>query len=374
MVVRTIVLTFLISSGSLMAQHSHEHGRKIEFPNVPGYQTLKCDFHIHSVFSDGNVWPTIRVEEAIRDGLDAISLTEHLEYQPHSADMPHEDRNRSFEIAKEFAKARDILIIHGAEITRDMPPGHANALFIQDANALNNIEDPVEAYRAAGAQGAFVFWNHPNWFRQYEDGVARMTSMHEQLIAENLLHGIEVVNDLTYSDEALQICYDHDLAVVGTSDIHGLVDWQFEIPEGGHRPIMLVFAVNRDEASIKEAMFAHRTLAYFNHHLVGREEVLNPLIEASLNVSKAAYEGPTSVAFVTIENNSDAPFLCKNAGIYRFHNFADVFEVPPHGSVEVQVKTLEQKAQFDLALEILNGVTRPGQHPTITLKVVMPKE
>ena len=38
---------------------------------------------MHSVFSDGLVWPTVRVDEAYRDGLDAISLTEHIEYRPH---------------------------------------------------------------------------------------------------------------------------------------------------------------------------------------------------------------------------------------------------------------------------------------------------
>ena len=55
--------------------------RAIEFPNIPGYLTLKCDFHMHTVFSDGSVWPDIRVEEALKDGLDAIATTEHLELQ-----------------------------------------------------------------------------------------------------------------------------------------------------------------------------------------------------------------------------------------------------------------------------------------------------
>ena len=55
--------------------------RAIEFPNIPGYLTLKCDLHMHTVFSDGSVWPDIRVEEAVKDGLDAIATTEHLELQ-----------------------------------------------------------------------------------------------------------------------------------------------------------------------------------------------------------------------------------------------------------------------------------------------------
>jgi len=31
--------------------------KTINLPDLPGYVTLKCDFHLHTVFSDGNVWP-----------------------------------------------------------------------------------------------------------------------------------------------------------------------------------------------------------------------------------------------------------------------------------------------------------------------------
>ena len=44
---------------------------EIRVPDPEGYRTLKCDFHIHTVFSDGLVWPTVRVDEAYREGLDA---------------------------------------------------------------------------------------------------------------------------------------------------------------------------------------------------------------------------------------------------------------------------------------------------------------
>lgn len=99
--------------------------------------TLKADLHIHTVFSDGNVWPTIRVQEALRENLDAISLTEHLEYQPHKADIPHPDRNRSYNLALAEAAKHDLLIVPGSEITRSEPVGHSNAVFINDANNIN---------------------------------------------------------------------------------------------------------------------------------------------------------------------------------------------------------------------------------------------
>ena len=76
--------------------------REITFPNLDNYLTLVCDLHTHSVFSDGSVWPDIRVEEAKRDKIDVLAVTEHLEYQPHSSDIPHPNRNRSYQLAKKY--------------------------------------------------------------------------------------------------------------------------------------------------------------------------------------------------------------------------------------------------------------------------------
>ena len=362
------LLFFLYTSLIGQQDHSHSYGRTIIFPDIPGYQTLKCDFHIHTVFSDGSVWPDIRVQEAIRDGLDAISMTEHLEYQPHLKDIPHPDRNRAHEVALSAAKDSDLIIVKGSEITRSMPPGHANAIFIEDANKLL-IDDPIEAYREAKRQGAFIFWNHPNWTSQRKDGIATLTKMHKQLLEEGLLDGIEVVNDLTYSDEALQIALDQDITVMGTSDIHGLVDWQFKVPEGGHRPIMLVFAKERTEAGIKEGLEAGRTVAYFNNLLVGKEEHLVPLVSASLQLVGGKYQGNSTVVSVGIMNNSDVDYLLGNESEYNFHSHSDVIEIKAHSSIILEVKTIKKLKEFELAFTVLNGITAPNTHPSIKMKV-----
>lgn len=367
------------SAGHASDDHSHAHtheavfNRVIDFPDIPGYETLSCDFHIHTVFSDGSVWPDIRVQEAVKDGLDAIALSEHLEYQPHKNDIPHPDRNRSFEVAKEAAAKHDLIIVHAAEITRSMPPGHSNAVFIQDANKLMD-EDPVEVFREAKRQGAFVFWNHPNWTSQRKNGIASLTDMHKQLIEEDLLHGIEVVNDLTYSDEALQIAIDENLTIIGTSDIHGLVDWQYKIPEGGHRPVCLVFSEERSEAGIKAGMEAGRTVAFFNELLIGKEIYLKPLLEASIQVKTASYIGSSQVAKVILENLSSAEFTLQNTSAYSFHAHGDVINLPAHGILELDVKTLEIKEDFNLSFQVLNGIFAPKQHPEISLLVKVNKK
>src|SRR6056297_1931176 len=105
----------------------------LNIPNVEGYQTLKCDFHTHTMFSDGHVWPNVRVQEAWQEGLDVLAITDHIEYLPHEeyVDINH---NHAYELAKGMAARRNIVFIKGTEITRQTPPGHFNALFIGDAS------------------------------------------------------------------------------------------------------------------------------------------------------------------------------------------------------------------------------------------------
>ena len=70
--------------------------QEINIPDILGYKTLKCDFHMHTVFSDGSVWPPIRVVEAWQEGLDVISITDHIE-QYHKKEIPinHKQVNHS---------------------------------------------------------------------------------------------------------------------------------------------------------------------------------------------------------------------------------------------------------------------------------------
>jgi hypothetical protein len=329
---------------------------------------LKCDFHQHSVFSDGDVWPTIRVQEAVKDGLDAMALTEHLEYQPHKADIPHPDRNRAYELALKEAKETNLIVINGSEITRRMPPGHSNAIFLQDANKML-IPDSIEVFREAKRQSAFTFWNHPNWLGQSRTGIASLTDMHKYLLKEKLLDGIEVVNDVTYSDEALQIALDYNLTMMGSSDIHGLIDWQFDVPSGGHRPVTLVFAKTRTAEGIKEALFDRRTVVYFNNTLIGREQFLLPLIQQCITVHAARYEGKSSVMNVTLENTSGVEFILKNSSEYSLHENSDVLTLRPFSETTIEVKAGTVVPSVQLLFDVLNAVTAPKTHPSLSLTV-----
>ncbi len=361
------ILALGLSTSIWSQDHQHTAGHALNYPDIPGFITLKTDLHQHTVFSDGEVWPSIRVMEALRENLDAISLTEHLEYQPHEADIPHPDRNRAFQLASEEAKDHGLLIIPGSEITRDKPIGHSNALFITDANILL-AEEPLIPFSEAKKQGAFVFWNHPAWYRQSPTGNPILSEFQLDRIRNGELHGIEVINEHDYAEESFALALEHNLTIMGTSDIHGLIDWQY-LEKGFHRPITLVFAKERSLESIKEALFAGNTVAVYNGLLVGRPEFVNPLVKASLKVNRVAYIPNTEILEVELENISSSDLLFENQMDYTFYSSSPVFEIPANKVVRLKIKTLEKVSSVLLKLKALGAYSAPKVHPVISWKI-----
>jgi hypothetical protein len=107
-----ITLFLLLFFLNLSVQSQTISRKEINIPNINGYKTLKCDFHIHTVFSNGLVWPTIRVQEAWMEGLDGIAITDHLEYHTFDKDVVYND-NRATEIAQPEADLYGIVLIRG---------------------------------------------------------------------------------------------------------------------------------------------------------------------------------------------------------------------------------------------------------------------
>ena len=369
------ILFLVISCCAILNAQQADSNREIVFPDLDNHLTLASDFHSHTAFSDGDVWPTIRVEEADKDQLDVLAITDHLyrdpDYNFHSKDIPNPDKNRSFEIARDHVK-NDLILIHGVELSRKIPLGHCNAIFVKDINQLFN-EDEIELFEEVKKQKAFTFWNHP-YRKQEPYGTIQLPDIHKELIAKGLLHGIEVVNRGKFSDDALQIALDNNLTIMGNSDIHGLIDWEYNVQGGGHRPTTLVFAQERNESSIKDALFNRQTVVWHQNSLIGRQEWLIPLIHASLKVESFKYKYDNSsykrdLAYVEIKNNSDAKFVLRNISEYNFFMDIDVIEVPPHKTVELQVITRGKLKKFNLEFEVLNAIFAPRQHPNITMEV-----
>ncbi|MDR1897605.1 MAG: hypothetical protein LBR10_12525 [Prevotellaceae bacterium] len=278
--------------------------RQITVPDVEGFKVLKGDFHIHTLFSDGHVMPKDRVWEAVNNGLDVISITDHIEHRPFIgkngqwklAETQADDFNIWYDAARSEAERKELLLIRGAEITkRTMPPGHFNVLFATDNNPIVAVTDDwKKMLQVAADQGAFLLWNHPGWEAPQSGGIEKgaplsFTDAHEEICRKGLMHGIEIFNDHEYYPVVSDWCNERNLAIFANSDIHNseLATYGIQNPL---RPITLVIAKERTLESVKEALFAKRTVGWAADMLWGRDPWLPALFKSSVDI-KAVTQG-----------------------------------------------------------------------------------
>lgn len=363
--------------------------RRIVFPKLEdGRSVLAVDLHTHSVFSDGMVWPDVRVEEAKRDGLFALAVSEHLEYQPKSADIPHPDRNRSYVIARQAAIVKPdatgankapLLVINGSEITKlTVQPGHMNAVFITDANAmlpkagLNAVDAAREQLKAAVAQGGFTFWNHPYWTSQTPNGIATLDPAHAGYIRDGLLHGIEVANGADMSDEAFRIALDNNLTILGTSDVHGLIDWDYDLANGGHRTATLVLTSSETEAGVKAALRAGDTVAVFNDNLIGKKANVEAVVRSTLKMEIGEAVPRSTVQGVSIINDSPVDYIIENMGPNDAYDEGHVFTVKSGSTFTLLLKNVPNPSQLALNFKVLNTYVAPREHLVLQVRDMTP--
>ncbi len=244
------------------------------------------------------------MEESWREGLDAIAITDHIEHKPHKSDV-RPSNERAYEIARGAAVEKGLIVIRGAEITRDMPPGHWNAIFLKDINALDT-KDWNDVMKNASSQGAFIFWNHPGWDGQQPDGVPRWYAEHTMAFEKGWMQGIEIVNEDSYYPLAHNWAIEKKLTIVGNSDIHDPTSLNYDFCRGEHRPMTLVFAKDSNENGIKESLQAHRTAVYYKNNIFGDRKFLGPIFEKSVHIADevVTIKGKGR-AYIRIHNNSE---------------------------------------------------------------------
>ena len=355
---------------------AHAQRDTIALPDIPGFVTLKGDFHLHTVFSDGRVWPSFRSYEANRDGLDFIAITNHIDFQGSPNDLPA-DYNKPHEIATTAAARTKLIVIKGAEISPRTPPYHANALFLTDANlptpymedtrgrfrmkAGRTKADLMAPFVEAKRQGAFVTYNHPAYFYDWNEqmGPDLLTPIHREMLKEGMLHGIEIVNGDHYYGRAHRIALDNDLVLIAGSDTH---DESAATYRDHHRPMTLVFSRDSTEAGIRDALFAKRTAVWFRDFVIGRQRELEPFFKAALEVTteqSRRYNEP--ILLVHVRNRSAIPFTVRVGGRYGVDNLPlGRIVLAPDTTTTISLRTLwEYPSVAALELDVENLMTAP---------------
>ncbi len=342
--------------------------REIIVPDIPGYQTLKGDFHMHTVFSDGHVWPTFRVKEALRDDMDVIAITEHMDYEGFPDEIER-DYNKSYEIAAAAAKDKGIMVIKGVEISPRVPPYHHNAIFLDDANSfpidyMENthkkfvMKDSIsrEALMApfleAQRQGAFVSYNHPSYSWWDRKDTVLFTDFHQELLEKGILGGVEVVNSGRYNIIAHRMAMKYNLTMLCNTDEHYDMYPRYA---DSHRPMTLVFVEEKTPEGVEEAMRAKRTALYFGDYVVARKSEAEALFKAAVQVDAARKDrNDEPIIVVTVKNTSDIPFRLQLKSRYDIESL-------PMG--QLQLGAQEEKEV------VLKAVWKTPQETTLAVTV-----
>jgi hypothetical protein len=265
------------------------------------------------------------------------------------------DDNTSYEEALPVAQQYNLLLVKGAEITRDQPEGHHCALFIKDAKPLD-VKDMMAAVEAAVKQGAFIQWNHPGW------AVDKMPPLdiQEELFKRGWLHGVEVFNDTEWYPPALKWGLEKNIALTANTDVHGLTAASYDLVKG-QRPMTLVFAQNRSLDALRDAMFKGQTAAWFGDHLAGKREYLDALFKAAVSAAAPHAKDEKGRVYIEVTNRSDLLFVMKGADA----NLTETIRLAPRTVMQVQL----QKETKEVAVVITNLHTNQSESLTTALSI-----
>ena len=367
------------------AFENHDARTEIILPQVNGMNLYKADLHIHTIYSDGDVTPDMRVLEAWHDGLDIIAITDHMEYRRIEREMlEYMDRyvredlrekgavntnimrqgpdslgvlvdfNVAYKSAARKAKDYGLMVVRGVEVTRKHN-GDYNAIFTTDNNA---VYDPSleQTLRNARAQGAFIVHNHPD----YDANTANhITQVANDLYDKGLIDGVEVAN----GRKTWQYLYTHAVSggytPMANSDAHEYIywkygrPWDYEIPR--YRNMNLILAENLTEKDIREALKAGNSIAYSNNNLVARYDLLEALFKASVEFK--IQRTSSTQHHIIVVNSSSLPYF------FKIGNNEHVLNA--NGTLHL---TLPKDVQtFDV--NVLNMWYGNDEHPVISVEL-----
>lgn len=193
---------------------------------------LRCDFHIHTLYSDGHSSPAEMVIRARQLGLDVAVITDHNHYEGSIEAVAERDRLglNLITMPGEEVSAPDWHIL---SINADAPIyglmletfGLEGADSADREARLSEYDTLRWAVRAVQAHGGRAYLAHPYWavFR----GFHLPAALYDQVLEEGILDGLELLGDVRHENNIRSLARyldlratGHDLPILGNSDTH----------------------------------------------------------------------------------------------------------------------------------------------------------
>ena len=367
------------------------HRTEIILPQVKGYNIYKGDFHVHTIYSDGEVTPRERVREAWYDGLDIIALTDHLElrsyekfmlkaHAPYNPDgKPYEyirggaghktdpttpiycDLDATYEEAVMYKEKENIpvMVVRGTEIWRNARTiGEYNAFFLKDITDVAK-PDIIESLKEARKQGAIIIHNHPGWRRNTMD----KSPEQEEIYAQKLVDGIEVIGGTgpTLYPQMIDRCVNEKLTIFSNTDTHRTSAQYY--PRGGEifRSMTFIMAKECTEKAIKEALLDRRTIGYAANNLIGEEMWLSEFLNAAVECKVVAETKKGDRTF-QLTNHCSVPFV--------FRRGNTLYTLNPFHSLRVNFGKDKETGVYKTPKFIVENMWTVGdKHPSLTINI-----
>ncbi len=309
----------------LLCAGGTQAAERFDFPDVGAWQVLRCDFHTHTIISDGKMTGRERVEESKRLGYDVIAITDHGQLL-------------AYRSAKYVGDQIGVLVIRGLESgIRDKEHyvilGINSAYRPRDSHrwAESKGEDTVfyqEQMAEVARCGGLIIWAHPHvGFREPSRWGMK----------QGIIQGIEIKNGgpgkgwgtqfthgTNWYPNAFEWAMEHNLAMFACTDVHG--------DRTPNPPVTLVLAEERSEKGVMDAIRSLRTVAWFDGMLWGRKEIIGPLTGAMV-------QGEATGGTLKLSNLGPVPLKGVAGG-----GQGEAFELPPYQSVSVAAGAADNTA------------------------------
>ena len=363
---------------------------EIILPKIKGYTLYKGDFHVHTIYSDGDVTPRERMREAWYDGLDVIAITDHLEIrtyekfmlkalQPYSKDgepfvyqnagagnKKNQDApmmsnlNAGYEEALQYVEREQIpvLPIRATEIwRRPSEVGEFNALFLQDINAICD-KDLFECFRRVKEQGGILIHNHPGWSRK----TMEKSEVQVRAYSEGWISGVECVNSTTLYPTIIDRCIDEKLTMFANTDVHRPSSQVWARGCGIFRTMTFIMAKECTEKAIKDAILKRRTIAYSANNLIGEVMWLDEFLNAAVTCELLEVNEKKGVRVFQLTNTCSIPFLLRRG--------TALYTLNPFQSLRVSISRNKETGEYyEPEFQVDNMWSTGDKHPRLTLKI-----
>ena len=215
--------------------------------------------------------------------------------------------------------------------------------------------------RKVKEQGGLLVHNHPAYRRKTTD----KSEWQEGIYAEKWFDGVEIVNGSTFYPKMVRRCIEENLFMVAATDAHRPTIAKYR-RLGIFRTHTLIFAKENTQEAIKEALLERRTVGYCGDNLMGKEELLKDLFNASVECKLVSNPNKGKERIFIVTNNSSYTYTIKRG--------RSSITLEPFKSIRVALGKDKEGNWIEPKYYVMNMWHMDEMHPQITLQYTTPEE